>query len=330
MNEPNKHFDTPFGVHRLMKEPYDDREIFLNISDFINYINNKNNNIYSGQTGRIVIPQNGYDPNKPNTFINYTIIDDVPIFDLGNNELIQYTPRFSNQVDYATLSDYMLVYKTDKLSVFPYYNTGFTNLDMRGIYGFSMLDLIPAMYNRIDNQSNTNYKFILEIIRNNIAFSYLPRPHKLIFKFSISKNNFNKLMDREIDDSNPILITNLQNFGSSEVSSAKNFRYNIEIKSGSNFRDPGNVPTSLANIRILYSQNTNNPNGGGSLVEKFRLYPTLAEDDAYELALTNALYTGTYNTIFDTGMFSNLSAVSLYLYNPKYINIVNGGFYYGI
>lgn len=53
------HLSTPIGVHRLLKKPYDDSEIFYNTSDFINYL--KNGAGYDGQIVKVLIGK--YDDN---------------------------------------------------------------------------------------------------------------------------------------------------------------------------------------------------------------------------------------------------------------------------
>ena len=56
MNESKYHVSTPIGIHRLKKEPFDDREIFSNISDLIDYC--KHGASYNGQKVLCIFNQN--------------------------------------------------------------------------------------------------------------------------------------------------------------------------------------------------------------------------------------------------------------------------------
>ena len=79
MNEPKYHVSTPIGIHRLRKEPFDDREIFSNISDLINYCKYGAN--YNGQKVSCIFNQNN---NK--YLLNFIINNGYPILQLNNIE----------------------------------------------------------------------------------------------------------------------------------------------------------------------------------------------------------------------------------------------------
>jgi hypothetical protein len=192
MNEPSKHFDTPFGVHRLMKEPYDDREIFENFSALESYLNSTTNNSYTGQRGRVLLHQTSTSiPNIDYTsYIDFTIIDGYPIFDLKNNEYMYC----------GSDPKYMLIYKTDK-------TTSFTSAKNRDNYislshydgigqCFSILDTLPVIVKDTDT-----YSFLVEF---NISAKYGPENvlwknfTKANFRFSLTKDQFKKLLNRQI------------------------------------------------------------------------------------------------------------------------------------
>lgn len=59
LNDKKYHNSTPMGIHRLMAEPYDDREIFTTVSDLIDYC--EKGACYDGQR---VVCINGYNTNN--------------------------------------------------------------------------------------------------------------------------------------------------------------------------------------------------------------------------------------------------------------------------
>lgn len=81
MNEKSRHLSTPMGIHRLLKEPYDDREIFNSINDLIEYTNNGAS--YEGQRVAAWIQIEDC-----NTFLQkFYIKDNKPIPEFDNSEL---------------------------------------------------------------------------------------------------------------------------------------------------------------------------------------------------------------------------------------------------
>lgn len=191
MNEPSKHLDTPFGVHRLIKEPYDDREIFENFSALESYLNSTTNNSYTGQKGRVLLHQRSTTNIDYTSYIDFTIIDGYPIFDLKNNE---YMP-------YRSDSKYMLIYKTDKTAIFnPAKNRdNYISLNHNTITTgecFSLLDTLPVIVKDADT-----YSFLVEF-----NISAKPGPENVLwknftkanFRFSLTKDQFKKLLNRQI------------------------------------------------------------------------------------------------------------------------------------
>lgn len=83
MNNSKLHISTPMGIHRVMKEPYDDREIFESIDDLMNYC--WNGARYNGQKISCIMGSegsNGY------YIQNFTINNDFPIADFPNGEIV--------------------------------------------------------------------------------------------------------------------------------------------------------------------------------------------------------------------------------------------------
>lgn len=79
MNESKYHVSTPIGIHRLRKEPFDDREIFSNISDLIDYC--KHGASYNGQKVLCIFNQNDNE-----YLLNFIINNGYPILQLNNIE----------------------------------------------------------------------------------------------------------------------------------------------------------------------------------------------------------------------------------------------------
>ena len=77
------HLSTPIGIHRVMKEPYDDREIFESIDDLWDYC--KNGTRYNGQKVACIIGTPG---NGKGYVQNFTICRDFPLIDIPNGETI--------------------------------------------------------------------------------------------------------------------------------------------------------------------------------------------------------------------------------------------------
>ena len=71
--------DTPVNYHRLMKGPLDDREVFATLDDLMEYCNNGAR--YDGQRVVVVDPIIG-------TFVEYVIVNNIPIIDLRGSEPI--------------------------------------------------------------------------------------------------------------------------------------------------------------------------------------------------------------------------------------------------
>lgn len=82
MNETKYHLSTPMGIHRLMREPYDDREIFSNMDDLYAYC--KEGARYTGQKVGCILGSRASDIYVQ----NFTIVNDFPVPDLKNGEHI--------------------------------------------------------------------------------------------------------------------------------------------------------------------------------------------------------------------------------------------------
>lgn len=83
MNEDKYHLSTPMGIHRVMKEPYDDREVFESMNDLWDYC--KNGARYNGQKVACIIGT----PGENKGYVqNFTICQDFPIINLNNGEIV--------------------------------------------------------------------------------------------------------------------------------------------------------------------------------------------------------------------------------------------------
>lgn len=135
MNESMYHLSTPMGIHRVMKEPYDDREVFTSINDLWEYC--KHGARYNGQRVACIIGSPG---NGRGYVQNFTINQDFPLIDLPNGEIIIDNSKGVLVYDYnpaALSSDDKIMYNSNK----NHYN--YLNNPSK----FSILSLIKAFRN---------------------------------------------------------------------------------------------------------------------------------------------------------------------------------------
>lgn len=130
MNESNKHINTPIGIHRLLREPYDDREIFNNMTDLRDYC--KNGARYNGQKVGCIIGVPGY---THGYIQNFTINNDYPIIELNNNELNIYGNDYIQIYYYNPCNNHNVPMYNPNKSHYNYLNDPFA---------FSILSLIDA------------------------------------------------------------------------------------------------------------------------------------------------------------------------------------------
>ena len=91
MNESSKHLSTPMGIHRLLKEPYDDREVFTSIDNLKEYC--RNGACYDGQRVACIIGT----PNKGGYIQDFVIYNKMAIAKFNNGEIITYNdPTYGN------------------------------------------------------------------------------------------------------------------------------------------------------------------------------------------------------------------------------------------
>lgn len=144
MNEAKFHVSSPLGIHRLIKEPFDDREIFESLSNMINYC--KNGTAYNGQKISCIF-KDGND-----TYIqNFMVVNNYPIA-LFNN--IDY--NIIKEVEGQSESYYVLIYYYNPINMEnknmnkPSYNINIDDPNKFSIIGLS----------DIFKNNNANYKLI--------------------------------------------------------------------------------------------------------------------------------------------------------------------------
>lgn len=186
MNEPSKHLSTPMGIHRLLKEPYDDREVFTSIDDLKEYC--RNGACYNGQRVACIIGS----ANKGGYIQDFIIYNKMAIAKFNNSEIIT-----CNEIPYASDSNsYMLIYEDNHTyTTSPLIHNSSTKSHLNYLNsapsGYSIMELIK-LFEYYDNNVEQPAKFILVI--QNTSYPY----NKTYIKF-----NFNYLenMDACLHDS---------------------------------------------------------------------------------------------------------------------------------
>ena len=101
------HLSTPIGVHRLLKKPYDDSEIFYNTENFITYL--KNGAGYNGQIVKVLIGK--YDDSiRPLEYITHPYMQQ---FIIHNDSAI---PIIKNNILDASNNNILIYNHNNKLS----------------------------------------------------------------------------------------------------------------------------------------------------------------------------------------------------------------------
>lgn len=151
MNESKYHISTPMGIHRLKKEPFDDKEIFTDLSYLLYYC--KYGARYDGQKISYVFKQNN------NTYIqNFIINNNYPILQIPNIE--QKIIKDDNTNDY-----YILIYHHNPIDfeelsssdLKPLYNI--TNPNLFSIIG--LLDIFRSDLDYIYNSGEINHTTLI-------------------------------------------------------------------------------------------------------------------------------------------------------------------------
>lgn len=93
--------DTAMSYHRLKRSPLDDREVFTNLRDLMDYC--KDGARYNGQ--RVVVMATDGNHQYP---IEYCIVDNIPLIDMRGSEPIFKTIGFSGD---ASATHGMLIYE---------------------------------------------------------------------------------------------------------------------------------------------------------------------------------------------------------------------------
>lgn len=175
LNDRKYHVSTPMGIHRLMAEPYDDREIFTSVSDLINYC--KDGACYDGQR---VICINGYNTNKyiyhSQEFIikkyisesssdnNPTSYSYMPIIKLNNNELKWLQIGDDHYLQIYYYNGYITPGAMDRLKYNNGYHRNTVFLDNPG--GFSIYEYINIF---ADETQNSKIPCRIEFKHDNVS-----------------------------------------------------------------------------------------------------------------------------------------------------------------
>lgn len=154
MNEVERHLSTPMGIHRLLKEPYDDREIFTSMKDLNKYC--KSGARYDGQrVGCIIGDEDHFDK----YIQKFTINKDFPIIEFDVSELI---------TDGSNSCDILVYYNNPIVNSSAMYNSSKSNLNyLENPFKFSIFDLLLAFQendcSKLDN-TQIYYSFNIKII----------------------------------------------------------------------------------------------------------------------------------------------------------------------
>lgn len=185
MNESSKHLSTPMGIHRLLKEPYDDREVFTSIDNLKEYC--RNGACYDGQRVACIIGT----PNKGGYIQDFVIYNKMAIAKFNNGEIITY-----NDPTYGIDKSYMLIYEDEhSYTTMPLTHDPTTKDHLNYLNsspsGYSIMELIK-LFEYYNNNVEQPAKFILVI--QNTSYPY----NKTYIKFSF---NYLENMDACLHDS---------------------------------------------------------------------------------------------------------------------------------
>lgn len=163
INDVKMHLNTPMGIHRLMREPYDDREIFESMDALTTYC--KTGAFYEGQRVAARIGSRGAAGSYIQNFtlkVDYSKKFAWPIIN-SNNGFTHIIKSFTGIFP----GKYILVYYYNPLGGIMYDNTNITHDYYGDAFKFSVLDLLPAMseYGATGNVS--------EYLTNKYLFKYL-------------------------------------------------------------------------------------------------------------------------------------------------------------
>jgi hypothetical protein len=160
INDPKKHLSTPMGIHRLYREPYDDREVFRNMNDLMIYC--KGGARYDGQRVSCIIGKYNESDNDlveedDDTYIqNFIIHNGYPIiqFNHGQHYYKFITTDSTNKITDA----YLLVYYYNSISGKMYNENKKNHNYLNDGMQYSILDLIQA----VNGTTSNNYTFHYE------------------------------------------------------------------------------------------------------------------------------------------------------------------------
>ena len=177
MNETKYHLSTPMGIHRLMREPYDDREIFSNMDDLYAYC--KEGARYTGQKVGCILGSSASDIYVQ----NFTIVNDFPVPDLKNGEHI-FLPAGSipngenGYVDIAYPA--ILVYRCGRGRIFARKSHCNYLYDPNA---YSLLNILDAF------RDSEKYNFIIKVETPDDGKEYFTHISNISYDFLVTTQN---------------------------------------------------------------------------------------------------------------------------------------------
>lgn len=166
MNEVKKHLSTPMGIHRVLREPYDDREVFESVYDLIKYC--KTGARYDGQ--RVTLKTNTKIGNF-GVVANFTIFNDYPILELPSGQLITEDIKVNGITNKYVLVYYynpmMLKQKEMVLNNYFVGNnlTNYLTYSINNPFMYSLMEILDIFRINFNEQNydHYNFDFILKI-----------------------------------------------------------------------------------------------------------------------------------------------------------------------
>lgn len=158
MNEIKKHISTPMGIHRLLREPYDDREVFTDITELLRYC--KTGARYNGQKVSCVIGGMGLEKSY---IQNFTINNDFPIIEFDNGEHILYGDSMVQIYYYNPCGNHSVRMFDQNKSHYNY---------LKDPFAFSILELIDIFRPSVNSDLNLLVKLTDPVTKKSRAVSF--------------------------------------------------------------------------------------------------------------------------------------------------------------
>lgn len=165
MNEIEKHLSTPMGIHRVLREPYDDREVFESVYDLVKYC--KTGARYNGQ--RVTLKTNTK-VGALDIIANFTIMDDFPILELPSGQLITEDITIDDVTNkYVLVYYYNPIMAKQKMMLENYFVennlTNYLTYSINNPFMYSLMEILDIfrIYFNEEDYLHYDYDFILKI-----------------------------------------------------------------------------------------------------------------------------------------------------------------------